>query len=714
MALITSKAVKPNENAVYYFKKSIFINELKKSTVNIFAEARYKLYINGRLAAIGPLRQTSEIKYYDTVDITGYLKPGENLFEVSVLQLENNLFSAKRKYLESVIRSGNMALCLWGNAGDAKVSTDESYLCAKEENLSFFFEPEYEFYNAVGLCEKAGADYKKGLSFKNAVLGQDVYSLSTEESFSLEIPLPLKKRPIPMMYFKETAFKSENGGIYDAGGLTCGYVRLKASGKGQVKITYAESMVFLEDGKIVKRKRDASDGVIIGHFDLLEVDGDLNFEPFWMRTFRFIKAETSGDVKIEGFDYLETGYPIEIADGYDFGSDIDNKLFKISANTLKRCMHETYVDCPYYEQLQYAMDTHLQILYTYQLTGDRALAEKAIDDFAQSYRAGFLTQSRYPTGKSQYIPGFSLFFIFMLYEHCRRFKDKTFTRKYIHIADGILDWFLNRLDGYMVKRSNVWDFIDWADGYIEGQTTEWEPGAAYSLMLSEALGNTCSMHEFLGSRTDSYKETADKIKADVKARCFDEKSGLYGNTPTKKEFSQHTQIWAVLSGLEDGEGAKNILKKSMHLKCKASSAYMFYLFRALEKADEYDMTDGIINSLRELVTLGCTTTPEWLGEDVRSECHAWSAVVLYEFTAKVLGVTYHDNTIYIKPYVNKRRFAKGKVATPAGMVSLEWKIKDDEFTIEITLPAGKTAQLTLPDGSEITAESGIYVAAKAI
>ena len=417
MALITSKDVKPNENAVYYFKKSIFINDIQKSTVNIFAEARYKLYINGRLAAIGPLRQTSEIKYYDTVDITGYLKPGENLFEISVLQLENNLFSAERKHLESVIRSGNMALCLWGNAGDAEISTDESYLCAKEENLSFFFEPEYEFYNAVGLCERAGADYKKNLSFKNAVPGQDVYSLSTEESFSLEIPLPLKKRPIPMMYFKETAFKSENAGIYDAGGLTCGYVRLKASGKGQIKITYAESMVFLEDGKIVKRKRDASDGVIIGHFDLLEVDGDLNFEPFWMRTFRFIKVETSGDVKIEGFDYLETGYPIEIADGYDFGSDIDNKLFKISANTLKRCMHETYVDCPYYEQLQYAMDTHLQILYTYQLTGDRALAEKAIDDFAQSYRAGFITQSRYPTGKSQYIPGFSLFFIFMLYHY---------------------------------------------------------------------------------------------------------------------------------------------------------------------------------------------------------------------------------------------------------------------------------------------------------
>lgn len=709
MKVIKKRDVVHNENTVYYFKKEYTVETLKKSIINVYAEARYKLYINKELVAVGPCKASSEVKYYDELDITKYLKEGKNVFEVAVLQLANEPFSKNYMFMESVQRGGDMCLAIWGNIGEQEISTDEDWLVAKELGMKFFFKPEYEAYNVAALCEDVSLKYKKN-EYENAVAVGGLYDLDDEKSEGTEVINPVCKRPIPMMYFEKKDFIGSKNDIFDAGELTCGYIRIKFSGKGKVKLTYAECMVFKEDGQILKRNRTDENGTIIGDYDIVEVSGECMFEPYWMRTFRYVKADIDGDVTIESIDYLETGYPIEIADGYDFGNQVDNELFRISTNTLKRCMHESYVDCPYYEQLQYTMDTHLQMLFTYQLTQDKKLAEKAIDDFAKSYRVGGLTQSRYPVNKAQYIPGFSLYFIMMLYEHLKRFDDKEFIKKYLPVADGIADWFKKRLDGYMVPKSNLWDFIDWAYEYDKetGRILSDEPIAVYSLMLAYTLEILSEMHDNLGSGVDEYKLLAEKIKEDVKERCFDEEKGLYADSPEKAHFAQHPQIWAVLCGVEKGEDAKKLLMNSMSLTCKATYAYMFYLFRAFEKAGIYEMTEEYINELRELVDLGCTTTPERMGEDVRSECHAWSAVAIYEFTAKVLGVTYRENKLFIEPYIKGRKSAKGKVATPYGMVYVEWEIVDDGFMISIDIGENTEAILTMPDKSVITAKGGKY------
>lgn len=666
------------------------------------------MYINGVLAAVGPCKRTAEIKYYDIVDITKYLKIGVNNIEIQVLQLSNDSYHRGENLLQTVICDGMTGLCLWGNIGDVNIETNEKWLTAKETGVDFFREPIFSFYNVAALCENISVYYRKNIKFEKAVELQKLSVLDEEEKCNLELPFSARKRPIPMMYFKEKEFIAENDNIYDAGELTCGYVRLKLTGNGKARITYAECMAFIENGRVKKRKRDDKNGVIIGNYDILEVEGECSFEPFWMRTFRYIEIKTEGNIQIDSFDYIETGYPIDVSDKYDFGHDKDNKLFDISMNTLKRCMHETYMDCPYYEQLQYTMDTYLQILFTYQLTKDKALPEKAIDDFAKSYRVGDLTQSRYPTTIAQYIPGFSMFFIMMLYEHSARFGDREFLRKYIHIADGIVDWFVNRFDGYMVSGSNFWDFIDWSEEYTRGSIQSDRPIAVYSLMLSYTLEKLSDMHNMLGIDVPEYKLLSNKIRQNVKERCFDKEKGLYADSPGKKHFAQHTQIWAVLCDIETEESAKSILIKSMELKCKVSSAYMFFLFRAFEKAGIYELSEEYMDSLRSLVDLGCTTTPEWIGEDVRSECHAWSAVAIYEFTAKVLGVTYKDGIIQINPYVKGRNYAKGEVATPVGMVYCEWEKNDNLFCIKLEIPENKNAVLILPDGSVIDAQNGIY------
>ncbi len=109
--IITNKNAVYNENALYYFYKDICVDKICESVVKIFADARYKMYINGVLAAVGPCKRTAEIKYYDIVDITKYLKIGVNNIEIQVLQLSNDSYHRGENLLQTVICDGMTGLC---------------------------------------------------------------------------------------------------------------------------------------------------------------------------------------------------------------------------------------------------------------------------------------------------------------------------------------------------------------------------------------------------------------------------------------------------------------------------------------------------------------------------------------------------------------------------------------------------------------------------
>ena len=58
--------------------------------IQISADSRYKLYVNGKLAEIGPCKGDRLIWYYDEVDIAPFLKVGENILAVEVLRYPVN------------------------------------------------------------------------------------------------------------------------------------------------------------------------------------------------------------------------------------------------------------------------------------------------------------------------------------------------------------------------------------------------------------------------------------------------------------------------------------------------------------------------------------------------------------------------------------------------------------------------------------------------
>jgi uncharacterized protein (DUF608 family) len=150
---------------------------------------------------------------------------------------------------------------------------------------------------------------------------------------------------------------------------------------------------------------------------------------------------------------------------------------EVGWRTLRLCAGETYFDCPYYEQLQYAGDTRVQVLITYALTRDDRLARNAILQLWHSMQPEGITLSRYPASLDQKIPGFSLYWISMIYDYMMYRNDPDFLEQFLPDVEKVLDYFEQFTnDKNMLGPMNhgdvvgglpeYWYFFDWSGGCI--------------------------------------------------------------------------------------------------------------------------------------------------------------------------------------------------------------------------------------------------------
>ena len=110
--------------------------------------------------------------------------------------------------------------------------------------------------------------------------------------------------------------------------------------------------------------------------------------------------------------------------------------------------------------------------------------------------------------------------------------------------------------------------------------------------------------------------------------------------------------------------------------------------------------------------LNCTTVPE-TPTNSRSDCHAWGAIAIYEFSATVLGVRTEnvgERSVAIKPYIKGRSRAHGTVSTIAGDVTVDWKKEKNRFVLKVTSDSGVKKVITMPNGDvyETAKKEAVY------
>jgi hypothetical protein len=267
--------------------------------------------------------------------------------------------------------------------------------------------------------------------------------------------------------------------------LLCAYPRFKLSGPEgtKVKVTYAEGL-WNKDGS--KGNRDEIVGKEIqGYQDEFIIGkSESSFEPLWWRTFRYIQLEADHDATLVDLEAMETGYPLSIESSFRADHPWADPIWEVGSRTLQRCMGETYFDCPYYEQLQYAGDTRVQSMLTYYLTRDRDLPRNAVETMAWSLMENGLTQSRYPSRQMQVIPPFSLWWVLMvrdqvMYDRLPAFDNvqRAEIQAVIHAIERIRK----------TPEEGYWNFCDWVPAWPGGVPPSGINSTAHKLLWFLAL-----------------------------------------------------------------------------------------------------------------------------------------------------------------------------------------------------------------------------------
>jgi len=498
--------------------------------------------------------------------------------------------------------------------------------------------------------------------------------------------------------------------IIDLENYYCAYPVLLVSGgmESRVRIHWQEAL-YQNPRTTKKGHRDEIEGkYFVNVWSLKDGTGDAflpeggerrHYTPLWWQCGRYIElliGAAHEPLVLHDIHLVETRYPFENIAKWETKEPTPfDAIFPLAVRTWQMCAHETYMDCPFFEQLQYIGDTRIQALVTYVLSGDPRLPRKALEMFAASLMHTGLTQSRYPSRVDQCIPPFSLWFVGMVYDYAMWVDDLPFVREMMPTVRRVIDTHLANIkeDGLFHSLPG-WNTLDWVpewkdgvppDGDTVSGTLNWQ--LIYTLSMAERLERLVNEME-MAKRMRVYQKT---LTGSVNKVFWNEQRGLYADDLTQTRYSEHTQCFAILAY---GAKVERYAKSARNLLTdtdlsRATIYFSHYLFEAFQAVCEAGQIFNRLALWRDLQNNGLKTTIE-MPEPTRSDCHAWGAHPIYHAYASIAGIRPREmgfGGVLITPDVDTMPYLKLAMPHPQGEIIAEYVREGEKLHCNIALPS---------------------------
>lgn len=724
-----------HDYGVYYFRKDISLKFQPSSfLINVSGDNRYKLYVNGNVVSVGPARSDVQNWNYEHLDIASYLREGKNRIVAVVWNDGAFKPEANMSYRTGFFMSGTHKI-------SQVVNTDSTWLCTQDKAYKPLRQQVYGYY-AAGPGEFL--DFRQQVNdwnmptcdfthWQNAQMINEFYPREVSGSWGTYSGWKMQKSPLPQMELtlqripairKADGVKVPKGFllgnsplsvpahsdvelVLDQTFLTNAYFILCMShGKNaKISIGYAES--FYGDGENKGNRNDIEGKRFVGRQDSLISNGEENqsFTTLAWRTYRYVvlRIHTVDEpLSVNDVYGKFTGFPFLLKAQLCTSDKSLMKIFETGWRTARLCAMETYMDCPYYEQLQYFGDARIQALVSLYNTGDDRLVKNYLNQVEMSCTPEGIAQSRYPSTLAQFIHPYSLHYIYALHDYMMYGNNLEFLKGKLRSMRGILEYFskYQSADGRVVGLPG-WNFSDWVS-----DNPHWKDGVAlpgqdgcnavmdmqllYAYELASEIEDKIGMQDF----AKLYALKAQELKKVIVSSYWHQDKGLFSDVSNQEIYSQHANAFAILTKIfPDSVNQAIALKIEKNKQIAPTSVYFrYYLHQAMNQAGLGNHYIDWLDKWKENLSKGLTTWAETSEvETSRSDCHAWGASPNIEIFRTVLGIDSNAPAFkYIKicPHLGKYKKIAGCMPHPNGMIDVQYDFNKKRNQVIIDLPNG--------------------------
>jgi alpha-L-rhamnosidase len=725
------------------FRKSfVLATNPSRASLQIFADSRFILWVNGKYVLRGPCRFDWHGPQYDTIDISSFLQPGTNVLAVMVHSYEN---------VTSKIMIHNPGLTAELQLPGTNIFTDTTWRSGPT-----IYQPSPNAWGSIPdvIDARVQTNDWTATNFNDSAWETATNVVGTQWGTLTTRTIPLAQETV----LTNVTLLPSGQNLSTALPITLSSGQSITINLGKMSLAYANISMTASSGSVLQlsyylRLVNGSPGESYGVGTTYTArSGPQSFitGDEWGCHYVVIQC-TSGSIRLNGFTWVDRRYPQTRLGQFSSSDTIFNQIWTNAVNTIELTSDDGY-GADARERNEWLQDPAEPNYVTTRISevgtnfdgtpaySDPRLIKNLIwhDSFTTNQTGDGRLKAHTCSDRFDvhgYIEDYSCQWIEALRIYYDDTGDTNFVAQMWPALSGQMAWFLARVDPDGLVLAREYTSFDNALAYI---TCE---GATLNAFVYKALNDSAYLGNVIGQTTQAttYSQAATNLAAAFEQNLWNASAGTY-NSGILNDQTLGPTTHAALIALDRGivptnhlasvrnwflanyqnPGTFNVASNPNYLNWIQQVVGInmpvtyYWVFNQLYQMDSPAMDLQALNEIRrrwtDMVTnrLDTGTTTECF-TDVNGgseSCHNYGSVPAWFLSSYVLGVrlegTVWTNRILIEPRLGDLNYANGVVVTEHGPVPVSWDQSSNNgqlLMFSFTVPAGVRATVHLPKTS---------------